>query len=63
MHDEFKRIRLSMGLNQQELADLLGVRQATVSRWEAGIPVPDKRTMIALRTLQAANPCGEAKAA
>ena len=52
MQDEFKRIRLSMGVSQQGLADLMGVTQATVSRWETGHLIPGARTMIALRSLQ-----------
>lgn len=33
---ELKQRRIGMGLSQQALADLLGVRQATVSDWERG---------------------------
>ncbi|WP_286958872.1 helix-turn-helix domain-containing protein [Arsenicicoccus sp. UBA7492] len=32
--------RLALGLSQAALADVLGVKQATVSRWEAGARVP-----------------------
>ena len=32
--------RKSLGLDQDELAELLDVAQATVSRWEAGIRAP-----------------------
>jgi transcriptional regulator with XRE-family HTH domain len=32
--------RRALGLNQEELADVLGVKQTTVSRWESGGQVP-----------------------
>ncbi len=39
--EELKRRRENLGMTQQQLADLLGVNQMTVSRWERderGIP-------------------------
>lgn len=50
---EFGRIRRAMGLKQTEMAALLGVTQASVSRWERGELDPDTRTMIAARSLLA----------
>jgi DNA-binding transcriptional regulator YiaG len=50
---EFARIRQAMGLKQTEMAALLGVTQATISRWERDVDVPDTRTMIAARALLA----------
>ncbi|WP_194784424.1 helix-turn-helix domain-containing protein [Actinomyces haliotis] len=39
---EFHAARLALGLNQAALAELLDVKQQTVSRWEHGLaPVPD----------------------
>jgi transcriptional regulator with XRE-family HTH domain len=35
-----KALREKAGFNQQELADRLGVDQASVSRWENGISEP-----------------------
>lgn len=37
LHD----LRTTAGLSQEELAKLVGVTQATVSRWEAGKMVPN----------------------
>lgn len=51
--DDFRNIRKSMGLTQQGLADLMGVTQATVSRWESGLLSIDLRTATTLRSLQA----------
>lgn len=34
---DLKRIRLQLGLTQQELADQLGVGRVTVTRWELGL--------------------------
>lgn len=38
--ENIKRGRLALGLTQLQLADLIGVRQATVARWESGDRVP-----------------------
>ena len=41
---EFKSLREALGLTSRDLAGLIGVRQATVTGWEAGIrPIPDRR--------------------
>lgn len=44
-------IREALGLTQSEMAERLGLNQSTISRLERGDLVPDKRTMIAARTL------------
>lgn len=49
---DFRTIRQAMGLKQQELAALMGVTQATVSRWETGELEIDMRTATTLRALQ-----------
>ena len=42
--NDIKRLRKALGINQQELADIMGVKQAAVSLWESGqaMPRPDK---------------------
>ncbi len=40
-----KGIRNEMGLTQKELAEILGVNQATVSYWEKGVSSPDFNTL------------------
>lgn len=40
--------RLSQGLSQYELADMLGVRNAAVSNWETGKANPSPEHMVAL---------------
>ena len=41
--------RKSLGLDQDELAELLDVTQATVSRWEAGIRTPRDPVEVLMR--------------
>lgn len=36
-----KGLRVNAGLNLEELGKLVGVSSSTVSRWEAGILIPD----------------------
>lgn len=45
---KIRNLRLSLGLNQTELAEKLGVTQASVSRWEKGsMPESDKLVQLA----------------
>jgi transcriptional regulator with XRE-family HTH domain len=46
-----KQFRLNRNLSQMELAELCGVQQATVSRWESGKHIPDRATRDRLRTI------------
>lgn len=48
---EIRRFRQLNGLKQFALADVLNVDQATVSRWERGVQIPDIATQMRLRTL------------
>lgn len=50
---DIREIRKSLRMTQAELADKLGVHQATVSRLETGELPLDKRTMLAVQALAA----------
>lgn len=43
-----RRLRLELGITQQELADKLGVTDKAVSKWERGIGCPDPSLLSAL---------------
>lgn len=49
--EEITRIRKDLGLSQTAFAELMGVSQAKVSRWESGASTPSKAEMIAARIL------------
>jgi transcriptional regulator with XRE-family HTH domain len=46
--DIIRDARLSSGKTQKELADLIGVSQATISQWESGINQPSLANRIDL---------------
>ena len=46
------RIRKDAGLTQAELADIVGVKQASVSRWERGVVPPEKQAATILRRIE-----------
>lgn len=48
---EIQTIRNRLGLSQTEMAERLGLHQSTISRFERGELIPDKRTMIAANAL------------
>ncbi len=48
---ELKRARLANAMTQTELAERLGVDQASVSRWENGRQTPDRQIQTRLRDL------------
>jgi transcriptional regulator with XRE-family HTH domain len=50
---EIKAIRDSLGLTQAQLAAQLGVTQSSVSRFETGEIIPDRRTILAVQALHA----------
>ena len=48
MAHTFKSLLRSVGLTQQGLADLLGVREATVSDWATGKAMPRADMLVAI---------------
>lgn len=53
---ELRDARIAMGLTQREAAELLGVGQSTVCRWETIKPPPNWRGMIAKMQAAARGP-------
>ena len=49
---EIKARREALGLNQEEMAAILGVKQITVSHWETGLRKPRDPADVALRLAQ-----------
>ncbi len=49
--DDIRQLRKSLGLTQAAFAALLGVTNVTVSRWESGAFVPDKRAVTGIKAL------------
>ena len=46
-----RRVRVSSGLTQSDLAEMLAVDQATISRWERGAQMPDAEMQGRLRDI------------
>ena len=46
-----RQVRISSGLTQSDLAEMLNVDQATVSRWERGAQMPDADMQTRLRDI------------
>ena len=51
--DIIKRKRRELGMKQPAFANLVGVNQSTVSRWEKGIAKPSKPTLSYIEMLSA----------
>lgn len=49
-----RKIRRMMAVTQQDLAARVGVTQATVSRWESGISMPNGLAQLTLLKLESA---------
>ena len=47
-------LRAQLRWKQDRLAEHLGVSQATISRWEAGLSAPDEHQLEAIRALMGA---------
>lgn len=45
---EIKKIRVSRGMRQYELANRMGVKQASVSAWESGKAMPSAENLLKL---------------
>lgn len=61
MDIDVKEIRKGLGLTQEKFAELVGVRQNTISRWEKGIREPKGPALMILR--QVHDSASEARAA
>jgi len=55
--------RKALNLTQEEMAEKLGVNQATISRFERGELPLNRRTELAISALMAAKPEGSAEPA
>lgn len=51
LHQMIREAREKRGLSQYQLAELLGVRNTTVSTWELGKVNPSPENMVALITI------------
>lgn len=40
-NNRIKELRIERGLSQRALAEKTGIKQANISRWEAGVVVPN----------------------
>ena len=49
--EHLKKRRLKLGLEQFQMAEMVGVTWLSISNWERGIYRPSKRTMPSLVTL------------
>jgi transcriptional regulator with XRE-family HTH domain len=47
--DGLKEIRIKLGLTQEELGGVLGVRRPTIGSWESGSTTPDVKVLLKLR--------------
>ncbi len=43
--DRIKEMRTDLGISQYKMAELLGVSQPTIAKWEAGIIEPNLKTI------------------
>lgn len=57
-NEEYKSVRLTLGLTQQELGDLLGMDQRSIPRIENGPRVPTRKDAAAMRILFAVHELG-----
>lgn len=62
LHQMIRGAREKRGLSQYELADLLGVRNTSISTWELGKVNPSPENMVALITVLDLDPDAAASA-
>ena len=46
--NNIKKLRKDKGLTQRQLADLIGIEQTGVCKWEKGICLPSSETLVKL---------------
>ena len=51
-----KELRQQLGLNQQQFAEMIGVSQSTVSKWEKGAQRPDLESVVKMQVAGGAEP-------
>lgn len=49
---EIKQLRQDLGIDQRELAEIVGVSQPAVAQWELGNRVPDRHAHAVLKKLR-----------
>jgi len=54
--EHLRRRRKSLGLNQQDVADRLGLNQSTIAKWENGILLPHRNHFSPLAEFLEKNP-------
>lgn len=50
--EEFRELRKRLGMSQEDLAQLLGVRGVTISRWETSCEPISKMVVLAMRYVE-----------
>lgn len=48
IHENIKKARKAAGVTQKELAELVGVRQKDISRWETGERTPSAEAVASI---------------
>lgn len=46
--DNIKKLRLSVGLSQEQVAETIGIARSTLSNWENGVSIPDAEMVLKL---------------
>jgi transcriptional regulator with XRE-family HTH domain len=51
LHERIRKLRLAKGMTLQQVADVFGISASSVSSWEKGINLPDRRKLPKLADL------------